>query len=312
MLSLALVLAGLFGVVMTARLFLSGAVALSHRLGLPEAVIAAVVIAVGTSAPELAINLSAGFRGEGDVVIGNIVGSNIVNLGLGIGLAGLIATYQPFDRAYRFTAWLGLVATAGLLADSLLSAPTPQVSRILGLVLLVGFIGFIGLSIQVARNSPESPDDHPATSLGLTMAKLAGGAVGMAVAAEVTVANAVVLASALGIPSAVIGATVIAIGGSLPEIISCVIAARAGHPSVAIGNIVGSQVFNLLGILGLGAVLVPISFSSSLIIDIAFLAAGSAVFMAAFYWDGVRRVIAPVMIVFYIAYCAYLVSLSLN
>ncbi len=121
-LSLLLVLAGLAGVVLAERAFLCGAVELSQRLGLPEAVIAAVVIAIGTSAPELAINLAASFRGEGDVVVGNIVGSNIVNLGLGVGLAGLISAYQPFERPYRVTAWLGLIAALALLIASLLIA----------------------------------------------------------------------------------------------------------------------------------------------------------------------------------------------
>lgn len=308
---------GLVGVVICAKIFLNGAVGAAHRFGIPEFIVGSIIVAIGTSAPELAINVAASLQSAGDVIASNIVGSNIVNLGLGIGLAGLFVKFQSPNKAYIKATIIGLVGTLFLLLVTLISGPTPEVAFFSRSVAIILFTGFICFTIWSLRNSDDDCGDEeemPASSTAMMVILpcLVIGALGMSFFANVTVTNAVGVATLLGIPDVVIGATIIAAGGSLPEVISCIEAARMKRSNIVVGNIVGSQIFNIFGILGVSGLVSAFEFSRSIAVDLTFLTVMTLVWLVSFYVPLIRRVIGPVMLVTFMLYGVYLVGLALN
>lgn len=295
--------------------FLNGAIAIANRFRLPEFVIGSLIVAVGTSAPELAINIAAGLEQRGDIVISNLVGSNIVNICLGLGLAGLFVRYGALSGSYLRAFLLGLVAAVGLLALTLVTAEAGKshLPRLVAFGLLVAFTFYVWKSMGVGGGPEETEEEFSGVrgSLLPSLLSLVGGCVGMAVCADLAVNAAVDISTYVGIPEAVIGATVIAAGGSLPEIFSCISAARRGMPNIVLGNIAGSQIFNLLGILGVTAVVANVSYSTVLGIDTAVLIGATLLLLAlSLAGAGARRLLPGLLIAVYAGYGIYLVQIS--
>ena len=310
-----LLLGGLIGVVVCAKIFLNGAVGAAQRFGIPEFIVGSIIVAIGTSAPELAINVAASLQSAGDVIASNIVGSNIVNLGLGIGLAGLLVKYQCPSMAYLKAAVIGLLGTVFLLLVTLISGPSLEVAIFGRAVAIVLFAGFVGFTVWTLRN-PDCEDDEEdlsgiSQSMSIIIPYLIVGAIGMSFFANITVINAVDVAAALGIPDVVIGATIIAAGGSLPEVVSCIEAARMKRSNIVIGNIVGSQIFNIFGILGISGLVASFEYSRGIAIDIGFLLVMTVIWLASFKIASVRRVVGPALLGTYLMYACYLVWLAL-
>lgn len=310
---LAVVLLASLGIVVaSAGAFVRGAVSLAHRLSVPEFIVGSVIVAIGTSAPEVSINVAAALKGAGDIVISNIVGSNIVNIGLGIGLSAFLLSFDRARPEYARGFLVGGLGALGVLAVALLTENGGHalLSRPAAGLLLAVFAWFLWSSIR----SPDVADDEPHpidVPLPLAVAFLLGGVAAMAFFSDQAVQSAVQLAERAGIPHAVIGATIIAIGGSLPEIASCIAAARIRRPNLILGNIAGSSIFNIFGILGLSAMIRPAIFSTTLAIDIAILVGLTAIVMAALHFAPLRRFMGPIMLVGYIGYAGYLVAISL-
>ncbi len=303
----------LAAVVFSANFFLRGAVSIAHTLSLPEFLVGSVIVAIGTSAPEMAINVSAALEGAGDIVISNIVGSNIVNVALGIGIAALII---PFDRArkeYTRTLIVGLFGAIALLANTLFighTAGTAYFSTVFGVALVVAFSLFMYSSIKSATADEE--DDHEDhLSLLAAIALIVLGAAAMAFFSDYAVQVAVEMSHRMGIPEAVVGATVIAAGGSLPEVSSCIAAARIKRPNLILGNIAGSQIFNILGILGLSGLIRPFDYSSVLAVDISILIAITVIVLACIRYAPIRRYMGPVLVASYAVYAGYLIFSTL-
>ena len=251
------------------ELMVRGAGALARRLGVSTTIIGLTVVAFGTSTPELAVNIAAALR-AGEVSFGNIIGSNLANIGLGIGLAALMAPLTVESVVLRRELPMMLLATlAAVVAafDPYLSGGPAFYSRSEGILLLLFFAIFIyynlvgiiqnrlnGPALQaVSESLPQRPLSIP-VALGLFIA----GVAGLVLGAEVTVRFAVSLAITLGFPKAFIGFTLIALGTSLPEIAISVAAVRRGETELLIGNIVGSNIFNLLFILGVTSTIRPV------------------------------------------------------
>jgi len=309
-----MLLGGLVGVVVGAKVFLNGAVGAAHRFGIPEFIVGSIILAIGTSAPELAINIAASLQSAGDVIASNIVGSNIVNLGLGIGLAGFMVKYNCPRKVYIKAAVIGLIGTVFLLIITLTSGPSPEVAVFTRAIAVMLFTGFVCFTIWSLRNSDEQDEEEmtdASQSLSVIVSCLIVGAAAMSFFANLTVTNAVGVATALGIPDVVIGATIIAAGGSLPEVISCIEAARIKRSNIVIGNIVGSQIFNIFGILGISGFVASFEYSRSIAVDVSFLLVMSLIWLASFKFAPVRRVVGPVLLGTYLLYAVYLVRLAL-
>lgn len=250
-------------------LMVRGAAALARRLGISTTVIGLTVVAFGTSAPELAVNVAAALR-AGEISFGNIIGSNLANIGLGIGLAAQIAPLTVESIVVRREIPMMILATVAAVVavlDPYLSNGPALYSRTESLLLLLFFAIFIyynlvevvqdrlnDLALQAASETlPQKPLSIP-VALGFFVL----GVAGLVLGAEVTVRFAVSLATTLGLPKAFIGFTLIALGTSLPEIAISIMAVRRGETDLLIGNIVGSNIFNLLFILGVTATIRPV------------------------------------------------------
>lgn len=238
-----------------------GASALATRLGVSPLAIGLTVVAFGTSAPELVVSLQAALSGASDIAVGNVVGSNIANIGLILGLAAVIQTLEVHANIIRVDVPL-MIAAALLLLAMLADG---AVSRVEGALLLTGLITYVGYTLwQSRRESADIQAEFAAGSrrdqgsvlhhlllIGLGLAALVGGG-------KALVGAAVTLAAGFGVSEAVIGLTIVAIGTSLPELAASTIAALRGQGDIALGNVIGSNLFNVLGILGVTASVTPL------------------------------------------------------
>jgi cation:H+ antiporter len=243
----------------------AGAARLARRLGTTPLVVGLTVVAFGSSAPELLVGIVASLADQGDVVLGNVVGSNILNVALILGVAALVQPLRVGLRILSREVPLMVVFTVlavGLMLDGV-------ISRLDGVVLLVAFVGFLWFVLHAARSEPpevaaeyvqfETKKRGPlAGSAWRDAGLIVVGLAGLVVGAQLLVMSAVYFAHILGVSEVVIGITVVAIGTSLPELATCVVAALRSEPDIALGNAVGSNIFNLVSILGVSAVIRPI------------------------------------------------------
>lgn len=263
---------GLVALWLGAEWLVRGAAALAHRLGLSSLVIGLTVVAFGTSAPELAVSLRGALTGLADVAVGNVVGSNIANLGLILGLAALlrpvVAAAQLIRREVPLMIAVSLLLVA-LLADG-------RLGRGEGVVLVLGIVAYTAWSVVAARREgaeveQEFSAGEPGKSLsaGLAVLAVGGGLAVLVGGATVLVDGAVTLARAAGLSEAVIGLTLVAVGTSLPELATSTVAAVRGQGDIAAGNVIGSNIFNLLCILGVAATVRPLAPGGIGIVDLA-------------------------------------------
>ncbi|MEL7299322.1 MAG: calcium/sodium antiporter [Pseudomonadota bacterium] len=245
-----LVIFGLAGLILGGELLVRGAATAARAFGVSPLVIGLTLVGFGTSAPELATSVQAALADAPGIALGNVVGSNIGNILLILGLGALLAPIAV-DRAALRGDMIAL-ALATLAATALIA--TGGVSRGAGAVLLAGLAAYLWRTLAT---SPKVPGAREGTAFGPLLLALAGLAITIA-AARALVLGASSLAAGLGVPEAVIGLTLVAIGTSLPELVTTLIAARKREMDLALGNIVGSNLFNILGILGVTALVAPI------------------------------------------------------
>lgn len=263
---IAAVIAGLALLFAGGEALVRGAVSIAGRLGLSTLLVSTVVIGFGTSTPELLVSLQAAMSGMPDIALGNVVGSNIANILLILGIAGIIAGVECRSAAIRRDALAGVAAAVLLCGASFLH----RLSWPAGLVMVGTLAAYIAYSYfteqrQNRENAElrrhieaEKPlDDGMGKALLFTVA----GLVLLLVGARLLVSGAVSLAQSWGVSEAVIGLTLVAVGTSLPELTTAVIAALRKHADIVIGNILGSNLFNILGILGITAVVTPLPFA---------------------------------------------------
>lgn len=246
-----------------------GASQLARRLGVPSFVVGLTVVAFGTSAPELAVNSLAALRGTPGISFGNVVGSNLANLGLILGVAGLIAPLRISSVVLLREIPIMLLATAAVLIlgmDSVLRGVPSGYDLADGLVLLLIFTVFLYTAAATVLRKRESDvlvhqsSDQLATGAGpLRLAlQIIGGLAALIFGADMAVDGASTLAALAGVPPSVVGLTIVAIGTSLPELVASVVAMTKGETDLAVGNVVGSNIFNLLFILGVTSTIAPV------------------------------------------------------
>lgn len=241
-----------------AEWLVQGAAGLAVRLGVPPLLIGLTIVSYATSAPELAVSVSAASDGNSPLVLGNVFGSNIANIGLILGLTALISPPHSDGSMGKRELLVLLVATLG--APALLLDGT--LGRLDGIVLIFGSVVFTWLTIRWSRSRPIDLDEVPSEETREKGTLILIGLLGLAVliaGGESFVRGAVGLAQTLGVDERVIGLTVVAFGTSVPELAASVVAALRGHSDLAIGNVVGSNIFNILLVLGAAAAIDPIS-----------------------------------------------------
>lgn len=314
MLDFFLLFAGLALLAIGANQLVDGASALAKRMNVPSIVIGLTIVAFGTSAPELSVNLVAAIQHDTDIALGNVVGSNILNILLILGISALFSPLAVKSNTTWIEIPLALLAALVVLAtanDRLLDgAPGSVISRADGIVLLFFFIIFLVYNFQLIRNNKgeddlEVKDYSKAKSavyilLGLALL-VAGG--------RIMVESAVNIARQWGISERLIALTIISVGTSLPELATSVVAAVKKNTDIAIGNVVGSNIFNIFFILGLSAVVYPLPIQNASQFDILVnILANTLLFLFIFIGRG-RRIVQWEGVLFLLLYGAYLLAL---
>jgi cation:H+ antiporter len=278
-----LLLAGMACLVLGAEGFVGGASALARRFRVSELVIGLTIVSMGTSAPELVVNVLSALRGSTGLAFGNVLGSNNINLFLILGLSGLIAPLAVRSptvwREIPFSAAAALLLAALVLPDGLLGRGD-------AVVLLVGFVAFLAYAARGLRaDAPPAPagEDAPAGAWWRPLPPLLAGLGGLVLGGRLVVDQATAIAAAAGMSERVIGLTVVALGTSLPELATSAVAAARGKADIAVGNVVGSNLFNLLFILGVTGAVAPVAWDPAFNADLGLLVGGTALLFAAMF-----------------------------
>lgn len=286
-----------------ADFFVDGSAALAGYLKVPSVIIGLTIVAIGTSLPEAAVSISAGLAGSNEIAVSNIVGSNIFNTLVVVGASALIRPFKADSQIVKRDLPVNFVVTIILY----LFVIGGMLSRIEGLILLAGIITYITVMVRSALKNRVEEEIEP---ISLTKAALfiALGLAAVVFGGDVVVDSATAIAKSLGLSETLIGLTIVAIGTSLPELVTSVVASRKGESGLALGNAIGSNIFNILFILGMSSTLMPIPVVSENITDTLVLI-GICVLIYAFarFGEKIGRCKGLTMIAIYIAYTAYII-----
>lgn len=312
-----LVLVGLAALVVGAEFVVRGGSRLATRLGISPIVVGLTVVSVGTSTPELAVGIEAAIQGDGALAVGNIAGTNIVNLLLILGLSAAIRPLVLQLQTLRVDLPMMAAAAVVLLVMSL----DGYLSRLEGVVLLVGALAYtvvvvrlarresVAVQVEYAHEYPKPDGDHARRHVAVDAAVLVGGIVIVVLGADWLVDGAVVLARTLGVSEAVIGLTIVAIGTSAPELVTTIVSTIRGDRDIAIGNLIGSSVYNIALILGTTAAVAPIVIVPELVrIDLPLMTAVTLLCVPVFVTGRrVARLEGFLFVSAYLVYLAYLI-----
>jgi cation:H+ antiporter len=269
-------------------------------------VIGLTIVAAGTSAPELFVSLVSALKGTPDLAVGNVVGSNTMNCMLIVGCAAMVA---PMTIS-RSTVKKDIPFAVGASVVLMLLALNGFLGRFDGIVLLAGFVSFMVYSLRQAKNGQgDAPTEEKQQNPWLSLLFIVLGLVGLVIGSNLFVDHASSLALALGISEGVVGLTVVAGGTSLPELATSVVAARKGQSAIAIGNVIGSNVFNILLILGLTATISPLQIEGITTLDmVVMLLSVSLVWLFSFTRFTVERWEGAALVVGYLVYLGWLIT----
>lgn len=316
MIDIILLVSGFILLIFGADKLVDGSSALAKKLGIPNIVIGLTIVAFGTSAPELVVNLLASLNGNTEMVMGNVLGSNIFNV-LGIlGISGLIYPLQVKSNTTWIEIPLSLLAALLVLVlanDIFLNDDTVNViGKSEGIVLLCFFLIFLVYNLQVARSEKETEDVKPvAYSTKKSVLYIIFGLAGLIIGGRFIVTGAVNIATILGISERIIALTIVSIGTSLPELATSIVAVRKRNVDIAIGNVVGSNIFNIFFILGVSTVITPVPVEGGAITDI-FVNIIASLLLFIFIFTGSGRKLhrweGGLMLVLYIGYIIMLLN----
>lgn len=288
--------------------FVEGAAGIADRFGIPQLVIGLTIVAMGTSAPEAAVSITAALKGSGDITVGNVVGSNILNILIILGLTSVIVATAVAKSTVFIEIPFMLVVTILLGA---LGYSGGVITFKEGVVLWFAFLIYLAylfyMALKDKNASEEEAKDEKQTPIWKQIIFTVIGLVLIVWGSDVTVGAATAIAKEVGLSERFIGLTIVALGTSLPELFTSVSAAMKGKSDIAIGNVVGSNIFNFLFVVGTSALITPILFASSFMIDTAIVAAaGMLLFLCVFKTGKLTRPAGAVMLVGYAVYFVYL------
>jgi cation:H+ antiporter len=289
-----------------ADFFVDGAASVAGKLGIPQIVIGLTIVAFGTSAPEAAISISSAVKHSNGISIGNVIGSNLMNILLILGLTAAIRTLNVKKTTVMIDIPFMIIASALLV---IFGAFLGKLNFVVGIIFWVMLIGFITYLVIYSRKTDVSEDETEIKDLApwKILLFIVGGIAAIIIGSDVTVDGATVVASALGVSDRIIGLTVVAFGTSLPELITSVTAARKGNADIAVGNIVGSNIFNILFVLGTSCLIITLPFNAAFVVDgVIALFAAILLWICVFKNKKLDRTGGIIMLICYAAYFIYL------
>lgn len=310
-----LLLAGFAALIFGATKLVDAASGLAAKLGVPSIIIGLTIVAFGTSAPELVVNVFAALKGSTDMVLGNVLGSNIFNVLAILGISSLIAPLSVKTNTTWIEIPLSLLAAVTvfvLASDALLdNAAGNFISRSEGIVLLLFFMIFLAYNLAVAKNGSDAEElDTKEYSVGMAVLWIIIGLAGLVIGGRLIVTSAVSIAESIGMSERVIGLTVVSIGTSLPELATSIIAVRKKNVDIAIGNVVGSNIFNIFFILGISGSIVSIPVHPASLFDVMVnILAGLLLFIFIFTGKGrqLERWEGIIFLLLFVSYITYLI-----
>lgn len=287
--------------------FVEGASEIADKLGVPQLVIGLTIVAIGTSLPEAAVSIASALKGSADLTIGNVVGSNVMNVLLILGLTSVIKAIPVQKSTVKYEIPFVVIVTVILAA---LGLTDNNVGRLDGGILWALLIVYLIYLLKMAKSgqaSEEAPAEKKNDKVWLMILMVIAGAAMIVVGSYVTVDAAKKLAEMFGMDERLIGLTIVAFGTSLPELVTSVTAALKGKPDIAVGNIVGSNIFNILFVVGTTALIIPVNYAAAFLVDsIAAIAAAVLLFVCVVRKRKLNRLGGGLMLVGYAAYFVYL------
>jgi len=310
-----LLILGLVLLIYGADKLVEGASSVAAKLGVSAFIIGLTVVAFGTSMPEMVVNIIASFSGNSGLAIGNVIGSNTINILVVVGITAIVRPLTVLGSTIRIEIPYSLLAAVVLffLANDMLidGAEASILSRVDGLILVT----FLGLFLYYTYYSAKSDKYAPVAQVKdrknyISILMIVGGILGLYFGGKLIVDSATEIARSLGVSDAIIGLTVVAVGTSLPELVTSVVAAYKGNADIAIGNVLGSNIFNIFMVLGISSVIRPLPFYPAANIDIMVAGLASIMLFAfALFGKGqkISRIEGSVFVIIYLVYLVYLV-----
>lgn len=309
-LNLITVIAGFALLIFGANFLVGGACRVAARLGVPDRVAGLTIVAIGTSLPELVVSVTSAASGHADMAFGNVMGSCLANLLLILGLSAVIAPVSLSRATWRFEvpASVGAAALLAILANS-----DGQITALEGAILLIAFAAFVVRTVRVGlregSDTTEPAEQEPRhRSLPFDLLLVVGGAILLKFGADAAVGGASSIASTFGISERIIGITVVALGTCLPELVTSVVAALRGNSDIAVGNVMGSNISNLLLVTGGPALFSPLPYDAAYNIDLALLAALSLTVVGFAFIGRKHEMSRANGVVFVVLYAAYIAT----
>ena len=313
LLNIVLLVLGFAALIKGADWFVDGSAALARTFRVPGVIIGLTIVAMGTSAPELAVSTSAALQGANEIALSNVTGSNIFNLLMVLGVCALIRPI-PIERGIlkrdfplSIAAAVAVLAAVGLpMLTGAVKLPVGMaenvgvISRGFGIALLVVFAAYLTLLIILGKKNKTAESDEPPVPVIKSVLLIVFG-----VACQLVVNNAVAIAAFFGMSQTLIGLTVVALGTSLPELVTSIVASRKGENALAVGNVVGSNLFNLLLILGVSATIHPIAVNLASVLDLGILIVVSVITLLFCLTKRISRVEGAVMVLLYASTIAF-------
>lgn len=312
-LSVVLLLAGFVLLVKGADVFVDGSSSIAKFLKIPTIVIGLTIVAFGTSAPEAAVSIIAGIKGSNDIAVGNVIGSNMFNLLVVLGISAAIKSVaidsQIIKRDYPFMLLATLVLTLFSVTAFFGGETGNSISRIEAFVLLALMAVFLYLVISAAlrtrkENTAALEEDKPKYGIVKSIIFTVGGLAGIIIGGQLVVDSASDIALRLGMSETLVGLTIVAIGTSLPELVTSIVAAKKGESDIAIGNVVGSNVFNILFVLAASAAITPMNINGQSLFDLVILSVATVI--AYVFCVTQKKVNRPEGIILVLMYAGYM------
>ncbi len=308
-LSVLWLLVGFVLLIKGADFFVDGSSSIAKIMKVPSVVIGLTIVAMGTSAPEAAVSITAGISGSNEIAISNVVGSNIFNMLVVVGVCALIKPFTLDKTILKRDFPVNIVASVVLLGLMMLGSALGLIDGITLLVLMSAYITW--LVVAAIKNREESSEEIKTLSPLLSIVYIVGGLAAVIFGGDLVVDNATILAQAMGWSETLIGLTIIAIGTSLPELVTSIVASRKGENGLALGNVVGSNIFNIMFILGLSSSVSSIAVDSRAISNVVFLIVMTILmFLLCVIRKKLTRVEGAVMVSLYAAYTGYLLYIG--
>ena len=305
LLQILLLVVGFAMLVKGADWFVDGTAGIARKFGIPQLVIGLTIVAMGTSAPEAAVSVTAALKNNAGITIGNVVGSNILNILIILGVSSIItALYiQSSTIKYEIPYMMGIT-----LVLLFMGFTGGIVTRLEGSILWILFIVYLLYLYRLAQNGKEEKIEEEKSPMMLVISAIVGGFT-IVWGSSITVDSATEIAKMIGLSERFIGLTIVALGTSLPELVTSVTSARKGNADIAIGNIVGSNIFNILFVVGTSALITPVPFEKNFLIDTTISALiGVLLWISVFRSKKLTRLWGIVMLVCYAAYFVYLLQ----